>query len=240
MSNLIVIDGNLFFNNALRDNLSYNDIGHHQQELSHSESPFRVVIERTNLLENGNEHDRELQINSDAQSQPNYKYNNDHFNNFEIDKSGTEINMNIIDSEKEEKIQELRPKSKNHHNINDYNDELNQFKAKPRIEIVKQGYMKKEMKKSKQWKKRWFVLQSDGKLLCYNNAVSKELMDVFKGNNIHTLMSTIYSKKLDKKTPFGILIRNKSTEWKLLCNNNQDRVEWIKEFENVSGATHTW
>ena len=57
---------------------------------------------------------------------------------------------------------------------------------------------------------------------------------------MHTIKSTAYSKKLESNKSFGILIKSKSKTWKLLCSNNQDRTEWIKKFENISGATHTW
>ena len=232
---MIVIDGNLFFNKALQNNLSYNDIGYHQKNNPSYSQSYRVPIERNNSMENDGDH--EIDINSDAAShakKPSHNHTSSNNNNFGIDKFATEINIgnnsDHDENKNEENVKALQPKS-------------NQFRAKTMIEvaIIKEGYMKKEIKGvSKQWKKRWFVLQNDGKLLCYNNALAQHLMDTFPGNRMHTLMSTAYSKKFDHNKSFGILIKSKSKTWKLLCSNNKERMEWIKQFENVSGATHTW
>ena len=54
MSNLIVVDGNLFFNNALKNDLSYNDTIYNRTKLNQhhvNKSPMRVPIERINATQ---------------------------------------------------------------------------------------------------------------------------------------------------------------------------------------------
>eukprot|EP01083_Nonionella_stella_P249774 863307_1 len=114
ISDMIVIDGNLYFNAALKTNLWFNG------------------------SDNQNSHTNVLPMTHESHES---KDNNSDSTDNQQDQINTNESTEVID--------------------------------------IWNGYLKKEAKLSKTWKKRWFVLQSNGELLCFNNEKSKHLMDTF-------------------------------------------------------------
>ncbi len=126
----------------------------------------------------------------------------------------------------------------------DSNDTPKPINSKESIAVIItiwSGSMRKECELSQSWKKRWFVLKSDGTLLCYNNEKSKHLMHEFVCRNLTEIVSKSWSQSSQSsKNAFGIQINTSGAHWKLLCQNNNDRNEWIKAFQTVSNAKHVW
>ena len=94
-----------------------------------------------------------------------------------------------------------------------------------RSTIIKQGYLRKEGKLFKSWKKRWFVLETDGKVRYYHH--HKDLSKPIATFNIRNYLKLIKSTKIEHCIILCTLQRN----WKLICLDAENRNEWIKAFE---------
>lgn len=100
--------------------------------------------------------------------------------------------------------------------------------------VLKQGYMQKEGKMVKSWKKRYFVLQKNGVMSYYHN--NKENVPIAKFNvkDMTKLMNKSWSKTNKKR--YGIKVYTPHRNWKFLCADNKERISWLSAFEIVSGT----
>merc|ERR1719361_1798585 len=178
-SNMIVVDQNLYFNDALTSNISFTDLYNMYDQ---SET---VDIERTDI-------------------------------------KCYDINEVVSDREEEKEYKLNRNKK-------DRGVRREQSLGIVAVKILKSGYLRREAKTSKKWKKRWIVLQSDGKLLCYNNKKDLHLMETLKCNHLTQLSSKSYSNKRQ----FGIKLSTPRVTLKLSCLKQKSRIEWITAFETV-------
>merc|ERR1719242_2576167 len=184
---MIVVDGNLYFNRAMEGNLHSDS---EAQSVSHDHpSASSVVVTNT--------------LSSTASNSTN--------------------NTPSITASPSQSLES---------NINTVNLEENSSSKK--VIILKKGTMRKQNRVSKQWKKRWFVLRSDGHLLCYNNKEFKHLLDTIDCKNLVEI--TCESWGQSEKRMNGIHIETSRRSWHLLCRTNDVRIGWISKFEKVSGC----
>jgi calcium-dependent protein kinase len=99
--------------------------------------------------------------------------------------------------------------------------------------IVKQGYMQKEGKMIKSWRRRWFVLQNNGVMSYYHNEHESTPLGRFNVKQLTRLLNKSWSKSNKKR--YGIKVYTPHRNWKFLLINNQQRLDRIKAFETVSG-----
>jgi len=99
--------------------------------------------------------------------------------------------------------------------------------------IAKQGYMQKEGKMIKSWKRRWFVLQNNGIMSYYHDNHEENPIARFNCKDLTKLLNKSWSKSNKKR--YGIKVYTPHRNWKFLCANNDQRADWIKAFEQVSG-----
>ncbi len=90
--------------------------------------------------------------------------------------------------------------------------------------ILKQGYLMKEGKLFKSWKKRWFVLNKNGVISYYNSHFEQEPIASF---SIKNYIQIIKSKKIN----FAIIICTLDRNWKIVCSNDKNRNEWVNAFK---------
>jgi len=115
---------------------------------------------------------------------------------------------------------------------------LNSQQSKPKkavkeSDIVKQGYMQKEGKMIKSWKKRWFVLDNKGVLKYYVDEKTSKPISQVNVKSLTKLMNKSWSKTNKKR--YGIKVYTPHRNWKFLLINNDQRAEWMSAFEKVSG-----
>merc|ERR1719203_86918 len=84
--------------------------------------------------------------------------------------------------------------------------------------VLLQGYMKKEGKYVKSWKKRWFVLTVGGKMSYYHNEKETQPIATFSCRNLLRL-----KKKAWKKKEFGLKVYTTHRNWKLLLLSEDER-----------------
>ena len=108
----------------------------------------------------------------------------------------------------------------------------NKSPSSKKVTILRQGTMRKQNRVNKSWKKRWFVLRSDGHLLCYNNKESKHLLDTIDCKTLTNILCESWSPSEKRRN--GIHIKTTRRSWKLLCRSNDVRFKWILKFEKVS------
>eukprot|EP01084_Bolivina_argentea_P046215 85103_1 len=99
-------------------------------------------------------------------------------------------------------------------------------KGKYEKEIMKEGFMSKEGKIFKTWKRRYFILDNQGKLNYYRNKDDDHPIGCV---NIK-LMKKTERISFGRNRSFGIKIHTETRVWKLLCENEKDLVEWIYAF----------
>merc|ERR1712154_511044 len=68
--------------------------------------------------------------------------------------------------------------------------------------IAKQGYMQKEGKMIKSWRKRWFVLQNNGVMSYYHNELESQPIARVNCKNLTKLLHKSWSKSNKKR--YGI------------------------------------
>eukprot|EP01083_Nonionella_stella_P038292 104191_1 len=108
--------------------------------------------------------------------------------------------------------------------------------AKKGAEIIWSGYMRKESKYMRKETTRWFTIRRDGKLLCFSNKKSQNLLETFDCAHLTELSTKSWSKT--NKKSYGIKLTTPQQTWKLLCNNREERKQWIAAIEAVSDAKH--
>eukprot|EP00485_Elphidium_margaritaceum_P003965 CAMPEP_0202686588 /NCGR_PEP_ID=MMETSP1385-20130828/2332_1 /ASSEMBLY_ACC=CAM_ASM_000861 /TAXON_ID=933848 /ORGANISM="Elphidium margaritaceum" /LENGTH=706 /DNA_ID=CAMNT_0049341193 /DNA_START=138 /DNA_END=2258 /DNA_ORIENTATION=+ len=100
--------------------------------------------------------------------------------------------------------------------------------------IAKQGWMQKEGKVMKTWRRRWFVLRHDGVISYFHNQNEENPIAQFSAKQATRLVNKSWSKSNKKR--FGIKLYTPHRDWKFLCVNQETREEWIAALEKVSGV----
>jgi len=97
----------------------------------------------------------------------------------------------------------------------------------PQNAILKRGYLKKEGKLFKSWKKRYFILENNGVVSYYpsHHEVAKPIHQ-FSIANAKIMSSSKIKHALIVITP----LRN----WKLICSNDAQRNEWMAAFAKAA------
>merc|ERR1712190_183593 len=95
--------------------------------------------------------------------------------------------------------------------------------------VLLQGYMKKEGKFVKSWKKRWFVLTVGGKMSYYQNQKETQPLGTFSCRNLLKL-----KKKGWKNKEFGLKVYTAHRNWKLLLLSEEERAKWHSAIKSVS------
>eukprot|EP01084_Bolivina_argentea_P304967 526775_1 len=90
--------------------------------------------------------------------------------------------------------------------------------------VIKQGYLYKEGKLFKTWKKRWFVLNKNGCVSYYGSHMEQEPKGTFNIKNYNQIIKS-------KKIKCGIIVCTADRNYKLICSNNKSRDEWINGFK---------
>merc|ERR1712113_1057631 len=148
-------------------------------------------------------------------------------------KTADNIDLDFVDDNIDEEILKQAEKIRNE-NIENKEENIRNKLIDP---IVKKGYMLKEGKIFKTWRKRWFVLQKSGKVSYYHNEHEDKDQPISSFNcKTLTKLSNKSWGKCNKKR-YGIKVYTPSRNWKFLLQNNHERSEWIKAFETVSGKT---
>jgi len=99
--------------------------------------------------------------------------------------------------------------------------------------VVKEGFMSKEGKMFKTWRKRWFILDEKGKLSYYHNQGDEHpigFVDI-------KLMQKTQRINFGKNKEFGVQIVTDVRTWKFLCQSEKDLTEWIHAFNFVKTGT---
>jgi len=94
--------------------------------------------------------------------------------------------------------------------------------------ILMQGYMKKEGKFVRSWKKRWFTLTVGGKMSYFASEKDTQPIATFscrEGKLKH---------KSWKNKEFGIKLYTAHRNWKLLLANEEERGKWYSAMKDVS------
>merc|ERR1712048_1387734 len=99
--------------------------------------------------------------------------------------------------------------------------------------FVKTGYMQKEGKMIKSWKKRYFTLDANGVLKYYQDKSETTPISQVNVKSLTKLMNKSWSKTNKKR--YGIKLYTPHRNWKFLLVNNDQRAEWMAAFEQVSG-----
>ncbi len=118
--------------------------------------------------------------------------------------------------------------------------ELNQSGAKLSIDmninndelIIKQGWMQKEGKIIRSWRTRYFKLQKNGKMGYYHHENEEHAIATFNVKKLTKLACKSWSNTNRKR--YGIKVYTPHRDWKFLCQNTQERNEWINAIANVS------
>eukprot|EP00483_Globobulimina_turgida_P001682 UN01684 len=99
--------------------------------------------------------------------------------------------------------------------------------------IIKQGWMRKEGKIIRSWRKRYFKLQTNGIMSYYHDVNEQFAIAAFNVKKLTKLSNKSWSKSNTKR--YGIKVYTPHRNWKFLCKNNKERAEWTKAIENISG-----
>eukprot|EP00487_Bulimina_marginata_P009654 TRINITY_DN4122_c0_g1_i1.p1 TRINITY_DN4122_c0_g1~~TRINITY_DN4122_c0_g1_i1.p1 ORF type:complete len:268 (-),score=40.15 TRINITY_DN4122_c0_g1_i1:365-1168(-) len=109
--------------------------------------------------------------------------------------------------------------------------------SKQKDGVLKQGWMQKEGKFMKNWKKRWFVLSSKGVVSYYHHEQEAHPIARFNCSELTKMNNKSWSKSNRKR--YGIKLYTPHRDWKFLCKNNAEREEWFAAFESVSNLKST-
>eukprot|EP01083_Nonionella_stella_P034416 94207_1 len=93
--------------------------------------------------------------------------------------------------------------------------------------IVKKGYLLKEGKLFKSWKKRYFTLSNTGMVSYYALRSDEEPISQF---SIRNCIKIIKSKKISH----GLIICTLERNWRFVCANDKTRDAWIAALQRVN------
>merc|ERR1719464_923861 len=93
-------------------------------------------------------------------------------------------------------------------------DASEQWSSMPENGILKRGYLKKEGKVFKSWKKRWFILQNNGKVSYYHD--HKDLNKPIATFDVRGYTKLIRSTKIKN----CIILCTTERNWKFVCSND--------------------
>merc|ERR1712113_124018 len=89
--------------------------------------------------------------------------------------------------------------------------------------LIREGYMSKEGKMFKTWRKRYFTLSQDGKLTYYH----KQGQDNAIGSVDVKKMTKTERCSFGRNKQFGVQIHTDVRVWKFLCQDEKELAEWI-------------
>eukprot|EP00483_Globobulimina_turgida_P001604 UN01606 len=95
--------------------------------------------------------------------------------------------------------------------------------------LIREGFMSKEGKMFKTWRKRYFTLDDKGKLAYYHNQGDENPI----GSVDVRLMKKTERSSFGRNKQFGVQIHTDTRVWKFLCQNEKDLAEWIHAFNFV-------
>jgi hypothetical protein len=104
--------------------------------------------------------------------------------------------------------------------------------------IVKQGWMRKEGRIIRSWRKRYFKLEKNGIISYYHDEKEQFAIASFNVKKLSKLKLKSWGKSNKKR--YGIKVYTAHRDWKFLCKNNTERAEWTKAIENISGFNVTY
>merc|ERR1712130_424849 len=134
----------------------------------------------------------------------------------------------IFSEEKEqEKNSSDDTNSSDNDNDNDDMPELNVQQSDDNV--LKKGYIEKQGKYVKSWKKRWFVLKNNGTMSYYHDKNETHPIGTFSCKNLTKLSNKSWNKKT-----FGLKVYTPHRNWKLLLLCNNERKEWHAAIKSVS------
>ena len=94
---------------------------------------------------------------------------------------------------------------------------------------LKVGYMQKEGKIRKSWKRRWFVLQLDGKIKYYKDQNSKKEIATIDCNGATRIVKQSWGS--DKQ--WGLKLFTPDRNWKFMCISIGEQNSWHQAFQNI-------
>ena len=95
--------------------------------------------------------------------------------------------------------------------------------------LIREGFMSKEGKMFKTWRKRYFTLDDQGKLIYYHNKGDETPI-----NSIDIkLMKKTERASFGRNKTFGVQIHTETRVWKFLCSTEKEVAEWIHAFNFV-------
>eukprot|EP00484_Ammonia_sp_Unknown_P018994 CAMPEP_0197028132 /NCGR_PEP_ID=MMETSP1384-20130603/7897_1 /TAXON_ID=29189 /ORGANISM="Ammonia sp." /LENGTH=1169 /DNA_ID=CAMNT_0042457085 /DNA_START=95 /DNA_END=3604 /DNA_ORIENTATION=- len=89
--------------------------------------------------------------------------------------------------------------------------------------LIREGFMSKEGKMFKTWRKRYFKLDEQGQLSYFHNKEDENPI----GSIDIRLMSKTERISFGRNKQFGIQIHTENRVWKFLCGSEKDVAEWI-------------
>ena len=92
---------------------------------------------------------------------------------------------------------------------------------------LKVGYMLKEGKFVKSWKRRWFVLRVNGKMSYYKTQNAKKPISTFDCNKATKIINQKWGNK-----QWGLVLFTPNRNWKFVCTNSEERKGWFQAFSN--------
>merc|ERR1712048_1188334 len=162
-------------------------------------------------------------LHPDFNETPNWFWGDD----IQENDNNEDYNIDFVDPEIDEETKKHAQK------LDAVKNDENKKKNNVKKGVVKQGWMQKEGKMVKSWKKRWFVLDDQGILKYYHNENETEHISQVNVKTTKKLMNKSWSKTNKKR--YGIKVYTPHRNWKFLLVNNDQRAEWMSAFEKVSG-----
>ena len=101
--------------------------------------------------------------------------------------------------------------------------------------LIREGYMSKEGKMFKTWRKRYFTLDDQGKLAYYHSKGDENPI----GSVDVKLMKKTERMSFGKNKTYGVQIHTETRVWKFLCATEKDLAEWIHAFNFVKRGQFT-
>ena len=144
------------------------------------------------------------------------------------------LEANIVDWRFDAFYEAISPclESKSFANNNDLDLDERACGACAFLNALKEGYMQKEDKSARMWRKWYFVLDAKGYLSYYRHKYSSDTLETINMRQCIKFKSFDGDDALDWK--FGIKIYTKQREWNIACCTNKERREWLGHFTIVT------